>query len=139
MRNKILDLINNNFFFQFYNDNGRDLLYFKSFESLKSIPSEETTYARGIATIGDDSVVIGTSSGTIYYFELTPSDNIANIVSFKKEITPRGLNSGIFNLSSTPDGTILCGSDTCGNIFVWNFTKTLDIKHLFPANQYNSK
>jgi hypothetical protein len=130
--------LNSNFYEKFYEDctnGGQELLLFKNLESLKKRTSEETVYCRGITVIGDDLIAIGTSNGTIYLFQLLiDTSDKHKLVGFKKELTSHDLQGAIFDLASSYDGTVLCASDTFGNIFILDFNKSLNLKYIINSS-----
>lgn len=110
----------------FYDDDCATLMYFHNFRDLKSNPIEETTYGRGITTIGSNSIAIGTSSASILIFEVPPKGNNIALV---EEITEKNLSSAITDLVA--DEYCLVASDTNGNIFAWQAKSVKSIRLMF--------
>jgi len=104
----------------FFDEDGVTLIYFFSFHGMKPSKIEETNYGRGITVLNENSIAIGTSSGTILRFEVPPKgDNI----SLAEEIEEKNLTCGITDLVSSSN--YLIASDTEGNIFGWLINKSI--------------
>lgn len=87
---------------------------------------EETTYGRGIAVCCSNLVAIGTSMGSILFFEVASKGSRITLV---QEHVEKSLNAGITDLVSDED--LLCAADSNGNIFAWSVKSNSDIKLLF--------
>jgi hypothetical protein len=109
------------------------LYYHALRQNIKALPIEETTYGRGIAVVGSNLIAIGTSVGSILFFEVAPKGNKIVLV---QEHVEKVLNAGITDLISSQN--VLCAADTNGNIFAWSIKSENDIKILF-VNRGNKK
>lgn len=113
----------------FYDEDGNNLLHFHNLKNVRSTQIEETTYSRGITLLGPSTLAIGTSSGSIFLFEVESS---GRNVSLKTEITEKELKSGISDLVSNEN--CLIAADTEGNIFGWHIRSERNFKLMFSIH-----